>query len=358
MDFITGLPEVIYKSQFVDAILVVVDRFTKMARFFPVSTRINAAELAELIHTEIELKYGPPNGIVSDRGSVFTSKFWGKLCYISHTKLRLSTAFHAQTDGQTERMNQVLEQYLRRFIDEEQVLWPKLLATAEYACNNAPNTTTDISPFECLMGYSPDFYIRSEDESPLEGVPAALNRVKKLQQLREKLAKNWQHAVESQAKYYNSKHKPMEFKYKDLVLLSTKNLKLKLPSRKLAPKFIGPFRVLQKVGTQAYRLALPQQYSRIHNVFHVSLLEPWIPKRGENDADSMPMPDLEDEDEWEVEEIKAEKSLRETTYFLLKWKDWPSEYNQWVPEEDMENAKDIINKFRKAQRKGKTTRQH
>jgi hypothetical protein len=182
--------------------------------------------------------------------------------------------------------------------------------------------------------------------------------VKKLQQLREKLAKNWQHAVESQAKYYNSKHKPMEFKYKDLVLLSTKNLKLKLPSRKLAPKFIGPFRVLQKVGTQAYRLALPQQYSRIHNVFHVSLLEPWIPKRGENDADSMPMPDLEDEDEWEVEEMKAEKSLRETTYFLLKWKDWPSEYNQWVPEEDIENAKDIINKFRKAQRKGKTTKQH
>jgi hypothetical protein len=120
MDFITGLPEIIYNGKFVNSILVIVDRYTKMCRFFPVSTTINAAELAELFHNDIELKYGPPDGIVSDRGPIFTSEFWSQLCYFCKTKLRLSTAFHAQTDGQTERMNQTLEHYLRKFIDDEQ----------------------------------------------------------------------------------------------------------------------------------------------------------------------------------------------------------------------------------------------
>jgi hypothetical protein len=269
-----------------------------MCRFFPVSSSINAAELAELFHNEIELKYGPPDGIVSDRGPIFTSKFWGELCYFSHTKLRLSTAFHPQTDGLSERMNQTLEQYLRRFIDEEQVLWPKLLPSAEFACNNAANATLNKSPFEILMGYSPDFHIRSEDESHSGEVPAALCRIQKLQQLRENLLKIWQDAVDTQAKYYNSRHEFLEFKPKDLVMLSTKNIKLKQSARKLSPRFIGPFRVLQRVGKQAYRLALPEQYSRIHNVFHVSLLERWIPRHGENAYESMPMPDLEDDNEW------------------------------------------------------------
>jgi hypothetical protein len=246
-------------------------------------------------------------------------------------------------------MNQTLEHYLRKFIDDEQFLWAKLLNSAEYCCNNAVNATTGISPFFALMGYNPDFHIRSEDVSTSGEVPAASCRVEKLKALREKLEKHWQNAVASQVKFYNSKHQPQEYKCRDLVLLSTKNLKLKLPSKKLTPRFIGPFRVLQRVGQQAYRLALPEQYSRIHNVFHVSLLEPW--NRRKDDADIMPMPELEEEDEWEIEEVKEEKSIRKTTYFLIKWKDWPSEYNQWVPEEDMENARDAIAKFRKTKTK-------
>ena len=147
MDFITGLPQSIWKGRIVDAILVIVDRFSKWCLFFPVSTTMDASELAELFHHDIELRFGPPNGIVSDRGSVFTSRFWSKLCYMSQTKLRYSTAFHPQTDGQTERMNQTLEHYLRCFIDEQQKMWPTLLRTAEFACNNGVNTTIGISPF-------------------------------------------------------------------------------------------------------------------------------------------------------------------------------------------------------------------
>lgn len=346
MDFITGLPATYYRKELVDSMLVIVDRFTKLCHFFPVSTSINAAELAELFHTEIELKYGPPDGIVSDRGPVFTSKFWSKLCYISHVRLRLSTAFHPQTDGQTERMNQTLEHYLRCFVDKQQVNWPVLLRTAEFACNNAVNATIKTSPFQALLGYSPDFRLRTEDGAPSEGVPAVTARAEKLEKLRAQLKDQWREAVESQAKYYNQRHEPMKFKRGDMVALSTRNLRMKGSTRKLAPRFIGPFRVLDSVGKQAYRLGLPAQYSRLHNVFPVQLLEPWKSRTGE----PLPLPDLEDDEEWEVEEVKAEEHLDGDLHFLVKWKGWPSEYNQWVPEADMEHAQGRIQQFKKSQR--------
>jgi hypothetical protein len=348
MDFITGLPPAIYKGEHVDAILVIVDRYTKWSLFFPVSSTITAAGLAELFHNEVELKYGAPEGIVSDRGSIFTSKFWSKLCYISRIKRRLSTAFHPQTDGQTERTNQTLEHYLRCFIDTEQLTWPKLLRSAEYACNNAVNATTGKTPFMALMAYSPEFRLRTEVDSHKEEVPAAKARIEKMKTVREELEKHWRNAADSQAKHYNKRHKsPPKFKRKDLVALSTKNLKLKMTSKKLAPRYIGPFRVLEAVGSQAYRLSLPNQYDRIHNVFHISLLEPWKRRKGDDTGAELPMPELADDDEWEVEEVKDEKFIDGDRHFLIKWKGWPSEYNQWIPESDMANAKEMIKKYKK-----------
>ena len=107
-------------------------------------------------------------------------------------------------------------------------------------------------------------------------------------------------------------------------MLSTRNLKFKV-SIKLSPKFIGPFRVLDPIGSQAYRLSLPDQY---HNVFHVSLLELWNPRSGDQSEDVLPMPNLQDEsDEWEVEDIVGDQRYKRQSYFLVKWKGWPSEYN-------------------------------
>ena len=266
-----------------------------MARFCAVSTSINAAELARLFHTEIKLKFGAPNGIVSDRGSIFTSDFWSELAYQTRIKLRLSTAFHPQTDGQTERMNQVLEHYLRCLTHEYQYNWPQLLPTAEFVTNNAVNSSTNVSLFRALMGYDPELRQRVEADSIVRGVPAVTDRLEKLCEVREKLEDHARRASESQAKYYNRKHKPQHYKRGDLVMLSTKNLKLKVPSSKLGPKFIGPFRVLVAIGSQAYRLALPEQYDRIHNVFYVSLLEPWKARAGAESEGFLQMPDLEDD---------------------------------------------------------------
>ena len=346
MDFITGIPPTIFKKQRVDAILVIVDRFTKYCLFYPVSTTMNSAELAELFHTEVELRYGPPDGIVSDRGSVFTSKFWSKLCFISKIKLRLSTAFHPQTDGQTERMNQVIEQYLRNFVNKEQTNWPTLLQTAQFACNNAQSATTGVSPHYALLGWNPDFHIRAVGSAQSREVPEATARVDKLAQIRAELQEHWRNTTESQTKHYNETHKKLELPRNSLVALSTKNLRLKIPSRKLAPRFIGPFRIIDKVGQQAYRLTLPQEYDRIHNVFHISLLEPWH-ERPRNSTKPASFPLADDDQEWEIEEVKDEEVFDDETHFLVKWKDWPSEYNQWIPKSGMENAQKAIQDYKK-----------
>lgn len=353
MDFIVGFPAVIAKDGTEkDAILVVVDRYTKMNRFFAVNCTITSQELAELIHQEIELKYGIPNGCVSDRGSVFTSQFWSDLCYINRVHRRLSTAFHPQTDGQTERSNQTLIQYLRCFAAQEPVIWATILGEAEFVCNNAINATTHISPFKALMGYNPTISRRIGDDALQRRVhPNAIERIQKLETLREDLERHWTEAVENQKRYYDGRHKEKTFKKGDLVLLSTRNLKLKTP-KKMTPKFVGPFRVLDTVGSLAYRLALPEQYSRLHNVFPVVLLEPWY-ARSQEEKGQMPMPDLEDDDEWEVEEVRDEKRFDDELFFLVKWKGWPSEFNQWVGEEDIQNAWKLVLKYRQEVAKGR-----
>lgn len=356
MDFIVGLPTVTMRGgEEQNAILVVVDRFTKMNRFFAVSSEIKSQEMAELLHKEIELKYGIPNGCVSDRGSVFTSQFWSDLCYLNRVHRKLSTAFHPQTDGQTERSNQTLIQYLRCFGGANPMVWAQILPEAEFVCNNAINATTKMSPFQALMGYNPTISRRVGDDAFRGKMhPNAVERVQKLESLRQELRRHWDEAVASHKRFYDRKHVERTFKRGDLVLLSTQNLKLKTP-KKFAPKFVGPFRILETVGSLAYRLALPEQYSRLHDVFSVSLLEPWYAKIQE-DREMMPMPPLEEDEEWEVEEVRAEKQFDGETFFLVKWTGWPSEFNQWVSEDDIKNAWKLVIRFRQGATKRKRQR--
>ncbi|RYC53832.1 hypothetical protein CHU98_g12376, partial [Xylaria longipes] len=336
MDFITGFPPTFYKGKMVDSIFVIVDRFTKMTLLFPVSTTITATELAVLFHQEVECKYGSPTGIVSDRGPVFTSKFWSHLCYYTKIKQRLSVAFHPRTDGQTERMNQTIEAYLRCFASTEEMNWPQLLPQAYFAMNSAMNSTINEIPFKALMGYIPEFRLFVEDNFTLKGVPAVQARIKRLKTIREALAEQWRSVSEKYTGYYNTKHKPTEYKVDQLVVLSTKNLRFKC--RKLAPKFVGPFRVAGRVGSQAYRLSLPTKYDRLHNVFPVQLLEPW----NSTSDQKIPLPDLENtDDEWELEDIVGKMTYEDQLYYEVKWKDWPTEYNQWVLATDITAPKAV-----------------
>ena len=309
---------------------------------------VTAPRLAD-IYLDIITKYGSPKGIVTDRGSLFTSAFWSEICYYLKIKRKLSTAFHPQTDGATERQNQVLEQYLRCYCDMEQSNWAALLPMAEYAHNNSIQKSTGTSPFQIVYGRCPE--IRFEDETTGEGrVPAAKDRIMKIKELQAILAENYRTAVAEQQKYYNAKHKARTFTIGEMVLLSTKNLKQKRPNRKLSHKFIGPFKVLETVGPQAYRLALPTSY-RIHPVFPVTLLEPYYGNmQGRQDL-MLPPELINDQEEYEVEEVLKVQRRKGVVSYWVKWLGWDNEYNQWVDKEDMGNASGKIEDFESGRKK-------
>jgi hypothetical protein len=194
-----------------------------------------------------------------------------------------------------------------------------------------------MSPFKALYGYDPEFHVDIADDVPKGKIPAAKDRIRMLHELRQGLRDQFIKAQERQIKYYNERHTPKRFKRGSLVKLSTRNLKLR--DKKLQPRFIGPFRITEVIGSQAYRLALPQQYSRLHDVFPIQLLEEYYPR---DQQELMPMPELEDDpDQYEVEEIRDKRKVRGKIHYLIKWAGWPSEYNQWVPEDDMNAPKSI-----------------
>ena len=345
MDFITGLPPSKHNGHVYDACLVVVDRYTKMVLYIPVTKKINAIDLAEILFEKIVLVFGAPNGIVSDRGSVFTSAYWSAICFHLKTKRRLSTAFHPQTDGQTERQNQTLEHYLRVYCCDEQSNWVQLLPLAQFAYQNSTHSALGCSPFFAMYGYNPELRYNVGDNIAQERVPAAKERVKQVHSVRDTLARRWQSIADSTSKYYNKKHLAKDFNEGDLVMLSTKNLKLKKPSKKLSDKFIGPFRILEPVGAQAYRLALPETF-KIHPVFHVSYLEPYKQRPGDDAIPTPPLPDLIDNQlEWEVEEILGKRFSEGEIYYKVRWTGYPDEYIEWIPESWMGNAKELRQEY-------------
>ena len=156
MNFVTGLPiSTNWKGESYDSILVIVDRLTKMVHYEPVKATINTLGLAEVIINVVVWHQGLPNSIVTNRGSLFTSKFWSLLCYFFGVKRRLSTAFYPQTDGQMERQNNTMEAYLQAFVNFKQNDWARLLPIAEFAYNNAKNASTGHTPFELNCSYHP-----------------------------------------------------------------------------------------------------------------------------------------------------------------------------------------------------------
>ena len=262
---------------------------------------MTAAEFAELFFEHVECRFGSPRSIVTDQDSRITSDFWHEVCEMKIIKRRLSTAYHPQTDGQSEALNRIIEDYLRAYSADDQTVWAKLLPLAQFAYNNSRNHTMGMSPNRLLHGFDCEIRIDVADNVSERRIPAAKDRIEKLHQLHQELRLQLVEAQEWMAAYYNAHHVPKQFQTGNFVKLSTKNLKLKCP--KLAPHWIGLFRVLGRIGGQAYRLALPGKYARLHPVFLVQLLEEYRPCH--DNAELMKMPDLKDpQDEWEVEEVR------------------------------------------------------
>jgi len=287
--------------------------------------------------------HGISQSLVSDRGSIFTSHFWSSLSNMMGLKQRISTAFHPQTDGQTERMNQTLEQYLRIYCNYQQDNWSNLLSLAEFSYNNAYQSTTKCSPFYANYGYHPTFNLDIR-QSRLSA-PAAKTFAESLQSLHDILTENIKSAQDHQAKYYDAKHKRVEFSVGDKVWLLSPNIRTERPSKKLDWKRLGPFTITSRIGTQAYRLELPSSM-HVHPVFHVSLLEPHKPST--ITGRSLPPPPpvvINAEKEFEVEEVLDSKFTRNRLFYLVKWKGYPVSENSWEPAVNLKNAPELVNSF-------------
>jgi Integrase zinc binding domain/Chromo (CHRromatin Organisation MOdifier) domain len=338
-DFITDLPV----SNGMDSILLFVDRMTKMSHFIPCLKSTSAPDFAQLFVSNVVRLHGLPASIVSDRGSIFTSNFWSTLASILKIDPRKSTAFHPQTDGQTERTNQTLETYLRIFVNQDQDDWFDLLPLAEFAYNNTLNESTRMSPFYTNYGFHPRFL---SEITPTE-VPAADEFASHLRDVHDRLVENVKCTQNFQARHYDPKHKPIEFQPGDLVWLNATNITTTRPSKKLDWKSLGPFKILKRIGLQAYQLELPITMRHIHDVFHVSLLEPYkstlIPPHGF----PPPLPPLytkDDKEYFEIEAILDSKADGRTTKYLIKWKGYPDSDNSWEPLANI-SARALVKEF-------------
>jgi len=269
MDFVTGLP----RSKDHDAIWVVVDRLTKQRHLVPYSTSVDARDLANLFLQHVFRLHGLPLTITSDRGPQFASAFWHRLCARLGIEPRLSTAFHPQTDGQTERMNAVMEQYLRPYMNYLQDDWADWLPIAEFASNNHTSESTAVSPFFANLGYDPRWQFDLSASLPNQAEDQqAHSAVKALSEIHDHL-RTEMHRVQLRYQETADTHRlpAPDYQVGDLEWLNTRNWKTRRPSAKLDHRRHGPFKIARKISSHAFRLELHSSM-RVHPVFHVSLL--------------------------------------------------------------------------------------
>ncbi|KAD6453180.1 hypothetical protein E3N88_07885 [Mikania micrantha] len=271
MDFITKLPRT---SGGYDSIWVIVDRLTKSAHFLPIREDFKMEKLAKLYITEIITRHGVPMSIISDRDSRFTSRFWQSMQKALGTRLDLSTAYHPQTDGQTERTIQTLEDMLRCCVVDFGGSWDNHLPLIEFSYNNSYHTSIKCAPFEALYGRkcrSPVCWAEI-GESQITGPEIIQETTDKIAQIKDRIKS----ARDRQKSYADNRRKPLEFAIGDKVMLKVSPWKgvVRFGKKgKLAPRYVGPFEILDRIGPVAYKLQLPQELGGVHDTFHVSNLK-------------------------------------------------------------------------------------
>ena len=353
MDYITALPPCARTGN--DAIVVFVCKLTKLKHFVACKTDIDAPSTARLFLNSVVRLHGMPERIISDRDPRFTAHFWKAFWEGLGTTLSMSTAYHPQTDGQTENANRTLEIMLRSVVNFEQNDWEDHLAAAELAVNNARNATTGLSPFYMFYG--------REARLPLDLALTPLTKARASPSAADALAR-WRAALVRaqettktaqlrQKKYADAQRREQLFAVGERVLLATANLKLAGESkraRKFTERYIGPFRVQAVVNSNAYKLELPPTM-KIHSTINVSQLKPYhdgsaaFPTRPAPLTRPEPVAQPNDgAPEWEVERILDHRrhGRSKVLQYLILWKGYPVHEATWEPVEQLDGALDLV----------------
>jgi RNase H-like domain found in reverse transcriptase/Integrase zinc binding domain/Reverse transcriptase (RNA-dependent DNA polymerase)/Retroviral aspartyl protease/Zinc knuckle len=332
MDFVGPLPESGNRDGMFDSITVVICLLTSMVHLIQSRTNYNASQLAELMFEHIYKAHGLPKTIVSDRDVLFTSIFWSRLHKLIGTKLRMSSAYHPQSDGATERANRTVTQMLRQCVHINQKDWVAKLPAIEFAINSARSASTGYAPFFLNFGRMPRSLIWNS--APSSEYPSvrefAMNKKLALMAAHDSILA----ARVKQTRDANKKRQPAPFHEGDLVYLSSKNITFpKGLARKLIPKYLGPYKILQDFGNSSFKLDLPFHLKKrgVHNVFHASLMRIHLPNDDRlfpGRMDTQIAGEDATDDEWAVDYIKSHSGAKTDAIFEIQWKTGDT---TWMP---------------------------
>jgi len=274
MDFVMGLPLTASRR---NAIWVIVDRLTKTAHFIAIHDTWEIDKLANIYVKEVVKLHGVPKDIISDRDPRFQARFWKALQKAFGTKLQFSSSYHPETDGQTERVNQIVEDMLRACVLDFQGKWEEYLPLAEFSYNNSYQATIKMAPFEALYGRRcrTPLCWNDLDETLILGPDMIQELVEKIKIVQ----RNIKAAQDRQKSYADRRRKPLEFEQGDKVFLKVspvKGVRRFNVKGKLSPRFVGPYDIIEKINPVAYRLALPPELQHVHDVFHISQLRKYV----------------------------------------------------------------------------------
>ena len=289
-----------------------------MAHFIPTTEKTLAEGLARLFRDNVWKLHRLLESIISDGGPQFVAGIMRELNRILGIESKLSMAFHLQTDGQTERVNQELEQYLRMFIDHRQEQWPEWLGTAEFAYNNKAHLSTQTMPFKANYGQDPRMGFEGRKKGKYKGAKKFIEKIKEIQEEAKAVLGK---AQEEMKKYADRKRGEVDdYKVEDLVMLGTKDLKYQIVGRrteKLTERFVGPYKIKKIVSSNVVELELPSTV-KIHPVVNVSKICHYI-RQVEGQRKEQPAPVIiEGEEEWEVERILNKRWIREKNKYLVR----------------------------------------
>ena len=285
----------------------------------------------------------------SDRGSEFVSHFFRSLGTALGMKLHFTSGYHPEGDGQTEQVNQTLEQYLRAYCNYQQDNWSELLPLAEFAYNNAPSETTGVSPFFANKGYHPNLAIHPERD-------LASNRAREyavdLGELHDYLKTEMAEAQQRHRAAADTRRMPPpDFTLGERAYVREKYFRTRRPTKKLAEKYLGPYELIAQVGTHSFTLRLPEELRSVHPVFHVSMLEPHTPSTIPNRTEPPPAPvEVEGDLEYEIAEIldtKIDKRRRCKLLYYVRWLGYEGtdEETSWLPADELGHAADLVKEF-------------